>query len=68
MSAPISPEFSSIMIVIEYTLRHPTDGIQFVIPTEAYSQVSRYGMIAGFIISRNYTAHSSRIYDAFGPR
>lgn len=33
-------EFSAITVIIEYTLRHPVDGIQFVLPTESYPHVS----------------------------
>ncbi|KAF8527429.1 hypothetical protein BU17DRAFT_39590 [Hysterangium stoloniferum] len=33
---PVVPELSPISIVVEYTLRHPNDGIQFILPTESY--------------------------------
>lgn len=39
LSTPMLPEFSPITVTIEYTLRQPTDGIQFVLPTEAYPHV-----------------------------
>ncbi|KAF8580130.1 hypothetical protein K439DRAFT_1648275 [Ramaria rubella] len=33
---PVLLEFSPITVAIEYTLRHPVDGVQFVLPTESY--------------------------------
>ena len=32
-------EFAPILVVIDYSLRHPRDGIQFVLPTDAYPYV-----------------------------
>lgn len=34
--APTGPEFMPIVVHIEYSLRNPIDGIQFVLPTDAY--------------------------------
>ncbi|KAI6031377.1 hypothetical protein BKA83DRAFT_4199448 [Pisolithus microcarpus] len=33
---PTGPEFMPIVVHIEYSLRNPVDGIQFVLPTDAY--------------------------------
>lgn len=34
------PEFMPIVVHIEYSLRNPVDGIQFMLPTDAYPYVS----------------------------
>ena len=34
------PEFSPITVNIEYSLRHPVDGLQFIVPSDAYPYVS----------------------------
>jgi len=36
------PEFMPIVVHIEYSLRNPVDGIQFVLPTDAYPYVSTF--------------------------
>lgn len=33
------PEFQSIHVFIEYTVRQPVDGVQFVLQSETYPQV-----------------------------
>lgn len=41
---PGGVEFAPIVVHIEYTLTHPVDGLQFVLPTESYPYVSKHDL------------------------
>lgn len=43
------PEFVPIIVNITYSLRNPVDGVQFVVPTDAYPYVGRSNSTVTFI-------------------
>lgn len=46
------PEFAPIVVNIVYSLRSPTDGIQFVLPTDSYPYVSFHDLQSPNLYSR----------------
>lgn len=59
------PEFMPIVVRIEYSLRNPVDGIQFVLPTDAYPYVSVSNKHIHLIESSSIAACSSCIHRPF---
>ena len=47
MAVPTGPgeHFAPITINIEYSLRNPADGLNFVLPSDAYPHVSILGLL-----------------------
>ena len=66
-AAPALAEFAPIIVNIEYTLRHPAEGLQFVLPTEAYPHVSP-DIARTVMLHTSFPASPARIHDALGSR
>lgn len=59
------PEFMPIVVRIEYSLRNPVDGIQFVLPTDTYPYVSVSNTSVYFVRTSSIVARSSCIHYPF---
>jgi hypothetical protein len=61
-AVPNAGEFSPITVKIEYSMHKPFDGVEFVIPTDAYPHVRRSGSVTASALINSYTACSPCIY------
>lgn len=61
-------EFMALTVRIEYSLRNPVDGIQFVLPSDAYPFVSlTFSLFSSLVSDVFVSARSSRLYLAYFP-